>query len=123
MKCFGVSIATAALGAALLASASAVAFEDSGQQCCGWHYYGDYSYSCGCYYGYEPGLAAVVAGRLALAAATPIAPLIAATLAVPPMAGNYCATGGVTCLLPQPSRVGEDCLCGVYGGYARGFVQ
>jgi len=123
MKRFGVSIATAALGAALVASGSAVAFEDGGQQCCGWHYYGDYSYSCGCNHAYEPGLAAVVAARLALVAAIPITPLVAAILAEPPRIGNYCAAAGVACSLSQPSQFGDECLCRAYGGYTQGFVQ
>lgn len=115
MKRFSILLAIGVLGA----SAPALAFEDDGQQCCGWRYGGDYSYSCGCYFGYEPGLADVVAGRVALAAATPFSPLIASTLAAPPMFGNYCVATAVTCLLPEPSWFGKECLC----GYARGVVQ
>jgi hypothetical protein len=101
MKSFGVWIATAALGAALVASGSAVAFEDGGQ----------------------PELAAAAAARLALVAAIPITPLVAAILAAPPRIGNYCAAAGVTCSLSQPSQFGDECLCRAYGGYTQGFVQ
>jgi hypothetical protein len=119
MKRFGMLLATGALCAALGASGPALAFDGDGQQCCGWHYGGDYSYGCGCYYGYVPGLAGVAVGRLAVAASSPFAPLAAAVWAAPPMTGNYCVAGGVTCLLPEPSWFGKDCFC----GYARGFVQ
>jgi len=113
---------TAALGAALLASGPAAAFEHGSQHCCNWDYYGDYGYSCGCYV-YEPALAATVAARLVPPAVTPLSPLIAPALAMPPMTGSYCATGGATCPLSQPSRIGDECLCSAYGGYAQGFVQ
>jgi hypothetical protein len=123
MKRFGILVAAAAFCAALVASGPAPAFDGDGRHCCGWHYYGDYSYGCGCYYGDELGLAAVVTRRLGSAASFPIAPLVAATLSAPPTIGNYCVAGGVTCLLSEPSRIGNDCFCWAHSGYARGLVQ
>ena len=70
MKRFGMLVATAALCAALGASGPSLAFDGDGQHCCGWRYGGDYSYGCGCYYGYVPGLPGLAVGRMALAASS-----------------------------------------------------
>jgi hypothetical protein len=118
MKLFGILIATAALGAALVASGPAAAFRGGG-----WYPYdyssgyGDpYDYSSGYGYpydyssGYGPGLAAVATAPL----------LTGRSVAV---GGNYCATPVKTCLLSHTSWVGNGCSCTVYGGHARGTVE
>jgi len=107
MKRFGILVATAALGAVLVTSGPTLAFDGAEQQ-----------------YRHEPGLAEEPAARqLELAASILITPLAGAVLAVPPTIGNHCATDRVICLLSQPSRIGNDCFCRAYSGYARGLVQ
>jgi hypothetical protein len=138
MKLFGILIATAALGAALVASGPAAAFRGGGwypydyssgygypyDYSSGYGYPYDYSsgygypydYSSGYGYpydysfGYGPGLAAVATAPL----------LTGRSVAV---GGNYCATPVKTCLLSHTSWVGNGCSCTVYGGHARGTVE
>ena len=118
MKLFGILIASAALGAALVASGPAAAFRGGG-----WYPY-DYSSGYGYPYdyssGYGPGLAAVATAPLALAAAATAPLLTGRSVAV---GGNYCATPVKTCLLSHTSWVGNGCSCTVYGGHARGTVE
>jgi hypothetical protein len=123
MKRFGMFVATAALCAVVGASGPSLAFDGDGQHCCGWRYGGDYSYGCGCYYGYVPGLAGLAVGRLALAASFPFAPVVASVWAAPPRTGAYCASSQVMCLLLQPLPMGEECLCRTHSGYSPGLVQ
>ena len=133
MKLFGILIATAALGAALVASGPAAAFRGGGwypnDYSSGYGYPYDYSsgyYSSGYGYpydyssGYGPGLAAVATAPLALAA-TATAPLLTGRSVA--VGGNYCATPVKTCLLSHTSWVGNGCSCTVYGGHARGTVE
>ena len=138
MKLFGILIATAALGAALVASGPAAAFRDggwypnnysSGYGCpydysSGYGYPYDYSSGYGYPYdyssGYGPGLAAVATAPLALAAAATAPLLSGRSVAV---SGNYCATPVKTCLLSHTSWVGNGCSCTVHGGHARGTVE
>jgi hypothetical protein len=138
MKLFGILIATAALGAALVASGPAAAFRGGGwypyDYSSGYGYPYDYSsgygypYGYGSGYGYPydyssgygPGLAAVATAPLALAA-TATAPLLTGRSVA--VGGNYCATPVKTCLLSHTSWVGNGCSCTVYGGHARGTVE
>jgi len=137
MKLFGILIAIAALGAALVASGPAAAFRGSwypNYYSSGYGYPYDYSsgygyrydYSSGYGYrydyssGYGPGLAAFATAPLALAA-TATAPLLTGRSVA--VGGNYCATPVKTCLLSHTSWVGNGCSCTVYGGHARGTVE
>jgi hypothetical protein len=139
MKLFGILIATAALGAALVASGPAAAFRGGGwypyDYSSGYGYPYDYSSGYGYSYdynssgygypydyssGYGPGLAAVATAPLALAAAATAPLLTGRSVAVD---GNYCATPVKTCLLSHKSWVGNGCSCTVYGGHARGTVE
>ena len=116
MKLFGILIATAALGAALVASGPAAAFRDGG-----W-YPNNYSSGYGCPYDYSSGYGYPYdysSGYGPAAVAT--APLVTGRSVA--VGGNYCATPVKTCLLSHTSWVGNGCSCTVYGGHARGTVE
>ncbi len=121
VKRFGRPVAAIVFGTALAGGGPAAAFGGSDQQCCGWHYSGNYSYSCACEsyperygYVYEP----EAAGASLL-----IVPLAASLLSAPPWTGNHCVASGVTCLLPEPAWAGDECFCRGNGGQIQGFVQ
>ena len=137
MKLFGILIATAALGVALMASGPAAAFRggwylndySSGygypyDYSTGYGYPYDYSsgygypydYSTG--YGYPYDYSSGYGAGLAAVATAPL--LTGRSVAV---SGNYCATPVKTCLLSHTSWVGNGCSCTVYGGHARGTVE
>ena len=116
MKLFGILIATAALGAALVASGPAAAFRDGG-----W-YPNNYSSGYGCPYDYSSGYGYPYdysSGYGPAAVAT--APLVTGRSVA--VGGNYCATPVKTCLLSHTSWVGNGCSCTVYRGHARGTVE
>lgn len=131
---FGILLAMAAFGAALVASgpASAHCWYHGGWHHCGWHrwhpvnytYWNGYPYGSGYGYGYGSGLglglAALATAPLALAADA-TAPLMTGRSVA--ASGNYCATPVRTCLLYEPGWLGTGCSCRVYGGHARGTVE
>jgi hypothetical protein len=133
MKRFGIVLAIAVFGAALVASRPASATEvgclyNGGMHTCVW--YPGYPYAHGTY-GYGLGALGTIATAPLTLAADVTAPLVTGrSVAVSAAAGtaaagsgNYCATPVRTCLLYEQGWLGTGCSCRVYGGRARGFVQ
>jgi len=127
MKRYGILLAIAAFGAALVASGPASArcwYRGGGWHHCGWHRWHpvDYSYWYGYPYGYGYGLGLAGLATAPLAVAADVtAPLVTGRSVA--ASGNYCATPVRTCLLYEPGWLGTGCSCRVYGGHARGFVE
>jgi hypothetical protein len=132
MKRFGIVLASAVFGAALVASRPASAAEvgclyNGGLHTCVWYPGYGYEYP----YGYGLGALGAIATAPLTLAADVTAPLVTGrSVAVSAAAGsgvagsgNYCATPVRTCLLYEPGWLGTGCSCWVYGGRARGFVQ
>jgi hypothetical protein len=132
MKRFGIVLASAVFGAALVASRPASAAEvgclyNGGLHTCVWYPGYGYEYP----YGYGLGALGAIATAPLTLAADVTAPLVTgrsvavSAAAGPGVAGsgNYCATPVRTCLLYEPGWLGTGCSCRVYGGRARGFVQ
>lgn len=136
MKRNAIYLASAALGAALVASSAASAAEVNCWYNGAMHrciYYPGYAYE----YPSGSGLGTIGAGLGAIAA-TPFElagdvtqPLMTGrSVAVSPMAGTtgagagrYCATPEKTCRLHEPGWLGTGCSCKIPGGRAQGFVQ
>ena len=122
MKRFGIVLAIAAFGAALVASRPASAAEvgclyNGGLHTCVWYPGYGYEYP----YGYGLGALGAIATAPLTLAADVTAPLVTGRSVA--ASGNYCATPVRTCLLYEPGWLGTGCSCRVYGGHARGLVE
>ena len=128
MKRFGILLAMAAFGVALVASRPASSaevgcFYNGSLHTCIWYPGFPYAYEP---YGYGLGaLGAIGTASLAVAADTTAPLMTGRSVAVSAVAGsgNYCATPVRTCLLYEPGWLGTGCSSQVSGGHARGFVQ
>ena len=133
MKGFGIMLAIAVFGAALVTSRPASAAEvgclyNGSLHTCIW--YPGYPYA-NQHYGNGLGAVGAIATAPLTLAADVTTPLVTgrsvavSAAAGPDVAGpgNYCATPAKTCLLYEPGWLGTGCSCRVYGGRARGFVQ
>lgn len=144
MKRIAISLASAALGAALVAGGPASAAEVGCWYNGGLHpcvYYTGYPYAYPPGYGYQSGaglgtgLGGLLTAPVTLAqdvTAGVTGPLmtgrsVAVSTAAAPAGtagpGNYCGTPVRTCRLIEPGWLGTGCSCWVPGGRARGFVE